>query len=104
MRVDDAEPETVPHNRHVQGHAPHTAPMQNSGVGGKGGGILQFKCEDPGGGTPHVSQFNYQRSKPDANNHNIWMSRANGIGKNDAQFRFSKSGFDRRENHARADI
>jgi hypothetical protein len=47
--------------------------MQNSGVGGKGGGILQFKCEAPrGGGTPHVSQFNYQRSKPDANNHNIW--------------------------------
>jgi hypothetical protein len=37
-RVEDAEPETVRHSRHVQGHAPHTAPMTHSGVGGKGRG------------------------------------------------------------------
>jgi hypothetical protein len=40
---------------------------------------------------PPDLQFKYQRSKPDANNHNIWILRANGIEKSDVQFRFESA-------------
>jgi hypothetical protein len=102
-RVHDTEPETVPHNRHVQGHAPIQRRCKIPAWAEKVEGFFNSNAKTPGAVPPVFRKTTTSARNRAPTTTTSGFSRETESKKSTFNSASGKSGFGRRENYACGD-